>query len=152
MFARLDPIVLEARFQDWVRLLAAKLGGQLIALDGVRPSKAPTTEKLGSTLSNLSVPGPVRGRIVLGQGAVDSKSNEITAIPLLIEQLDVADAIISIDAMGTQVAIAQQIRQASADYILALKGNQPTLSQAAIEWFARYTQQTATVPHEMRYS
>ena len=66
---------------------------------------------------------------------MSSKSNEITAIPVLIEQLDVKGAIVSIDAMGTQTKIAQQLRAKEADYILALKGNQGNLHHAAQTWF-----------------
>jgi predicted transposase YbfD/YdcC len=64
---------------------------------------------------------------VLGQEAVFEKSNEITAIPALIERLDLVGALVSIDAMGCQVAIAQSILDAGADYLLAVKDNQPTL-------------------------
>ena len=77
-------------------------------------------------------------RLVLGQVAVKQKSNEITAIPILLEQLDLNRAIITIDAMGTQTAIAQQIRDAGADYILTLKANHPTLAQDAHNWFERH--------------
>lgn len=70
-------------------------------------------------------------RLVLGQCNVASKSNEITAIPVLLEQLALAGCIVSIDAMGTQSAIAEQITQQQADYILALKGNHPTLLEQA---------------------
>jgi len=74
-------------------------------------------------------------RITLGQVKVADKSNEITAIPALLELLDVAGCIITIDAMGTQTAIAAQIQQANADYILALKANHPTLYQQVKDWF-----------------
>ncbi len=77
-------------------------------------------------------------RLVLGQCAVDSKSNEITAIPVLLEQLSLTGCIVSIDAMGTHSAIAQQIHQQKADYILALKDNQPTLSKQAHQWFEQF--------------
>lgn len=151
VLARLDPAVLEARFQEWVRVLAAKFGTQLIAIDG-KTLKGSYDRETGVSALQLVSAWASSQRLVLGQCAVDSKSNEITAIPLLIEQLDVADAIVSIDAMGTQVAIAQQIRRANADYILALKSNHPTLSRAATDWFASYTQQTQTLPNEVRYS
>jgi predicted transposase YbfD/YdcC len=72
---------------------------------------------------------------VLGQVAVKQKSNEITAIPLLLEQLDLKSGIITIDAMGTQRAIAQQIKAARAEYILALKNNHLSLASKAKKWF-----------------
>ncbi|MBV8882761.1 MAG: ISAs1 family transposase [Chroococcidiopsidaceae cyanobacterium CP_BM_RX_35] len=74
-------------------------------------------------------------RLVLGQVKVTEKSNEITAIPALLELLDLAGCIITIDAMGTQTAIAKQIHSGKADYILALKANHPTLQQQVKDWF-----------------
>src|SRR6516225_6807674 len=66
-------------------------------------------------------------RLLLGQQACDAKSNEITAIPELIKNLEIAGSIVTIDAMGCQTDIAATIREASADYVLAVKDNQPTL-------------------------
>lgn len=109
VFARLDPKALEASFQQWIRALVS-------------------TQLVSAWASEH--------RLVLGQCSVDSKSNEITAIPVLLEQLALAGCIVSIDAMGTQSAIAEQITTGDADYILALKGNHPTLlaqAQAGFE-------------------
>ena len=72
--------------------------------------------------------------VTLGQVATDEKSNEITAIPELLKLVDIQGTIITIDAMGTQTAIAEQIVEANADYVLALKGNQGTLHQAVIDY------------------
>lgn len=74
-------------------------------------------------------------RLVLGQLKVADKSNEITAIPALLELLDLSGCIITIDAMGTQKAIAQQIRQGNANYVLTLKANHPTLYGQVKAWF-----------------
>ncbi len=74
-------------------------------------------------------------RLVLGQTKVSDKSNEITAIPALLEMLDISGCIITIDAMGTQKSIAQKIIAADADYILSLKDNHPTLHQQVKAWF-----------------
>jgi len=73
--------------------------------------------------------------LVLGQVKVEDKSNEITAIPALLELLDSSGAIITIDAMGTQTEIVRQIRQKKADYVLALKANHPTLHSQVKNWF-----------------
>ena len=70
----------------------------------------------------------------LGQVACEEKSNEITAIPELLRLVDIKGTIITIDAMGTQKAIAEQIIDSGADYVLALKGNQETLHQAVIDY------------------
>jgi predicted transposase YbfD/YdcC len=88
----------------------------------------------------------------LGQAACEEKSNEITAIPELLKLVDISGAIITIDAMGTQKAIAAQIVDGKADYVLALKGNQETLHDAVIEYidaqietdFANVTARTHT--------
>ena len=80
-------------------------------------------------------------RLVLGQIKVADKSNEITAIPALLELLDLAGCIITIDAMGTQTAIAAQILQAKADYVLALKANHPTLYAQVQAWFEQASAQ-----------
>ncbi|BAZ70610.1 transposase (plasmid) [Fischerella sp. NIES-4106] len=73
--------------------------------------------------------------LVLAQMKVEDKSNEITAIPALLELLDIAGSIITIDAMGTQTEIAKQIIDNKADYVLALKANHPTLYSQVTEWF-----------------
>jgi len=73
--------------------------------------------------------------LVLGQVKVDNKSNEITAIPELLKLLEITGCIITIDAMGTQKAIAASIIDQKADYILALKGNQGNLHKAVKQWF-----------------
>ncbi len=74
-------------------------------------------------------------RLVLGQTKVSEKSNEITAIPALLEMLDLSGCIITIDAMGTQKSIAKKIMEADADYVLSLKDNHPTLHQQVKKWF-----------------
>lgn len=73
--------------------------------------------------------------VSLGQLAVPEKSNEITAIPQLVKSLDLNDCIVTIDAMGCQKEIARTIREAHADYVLAVKGNQPTLQQVVMQFF-----------------
>ena len=77
-----------------------------------------------------------RQRLVLGQEAVDVKSNEITAIPLLLERLELTGALVTIDAMGTQSAIAETIVGRGGDYMLALKGNRPALFRDVVDFFA----------------
>ncbi|MEM1308137.1 MAG: ISAs1 family transposase [Cyanobacteria bacterium P01_H01_bin.153] len=88
-------------------------------------------------------------RLVFGQVKVDSKSNEITAIPKLLEVLDLKGCIVTIDAIGTQTAIAQQIVEQGADYILPLKGNQGNLHQDVEQLFDWAIQtQFRDIPHE----
>jgi predicted transposase YbfD/YdcC len=126
VFARLDPDAFETSFQQWVKALVSTLGAQLIAIDG-KTVKGSYDREEGVKALQLVSAWASEHRLVLGQCTVSSKSNEITAIPVLLEQLALAGCIVSIDAMGTQSAIAEQITQQQADYILALKGNHPTL-------------------------
>lgn len=130
VFARLDPEAFEASFQQWVKALTSTLGVQLIAIDG-KTVKGSYDREGGIKALQLVSAWASEHRVVLGQCAVASKSNEITAIPVLLEQLALAGCIVSIDAMGTQSTIAEQIQQQQADYILALKGNHPTLFEQA---------------------
>ena len=72
---------------------------------------------------------------MLAQKKVDSKSNEIKAVPLLLKLLNVKGAVVTLDAMGTQTEIAKQIKQGEGDYVLALKGNQGKLNKQVRDWF-----------------
>lgn len=137
VFARIDPEAFEASFQQWVKALVSSLAAEVIAIDGKTAKGSYDREGGGKALQLVSA-WASEHRLVLGQCAVDSKSNEITAIPVLLEQLALAGCIVSIDAMGTHRAIAQQIQTQQADYILALKDNQPTLSKQAQQWFEQF--------------
>ena len=114
--------------------MTGKLGLEVIAIDGKTLKGTYDREKSLKSLQMVSG-WSSRHRLVLGQVAVDKKSNEITAIPVLLEQLDVSQAIITIDAMGTQTAIAKNIQAAEADYILTLKSNHPYCAKEAQSWF-----------------
>ena len=122
----LDPDLFRACFMDWVKALQATWGTDVIAIDGktLRNSAAPSQ---GVRAIHMVSAFATHARLVLAQQKVDEKSNEITAIPALLALLDVTGQIVTIDAMGCQRAIAQQIQDQGADYILALKGNQETL-------------------------
>lgn len=137
VISNLDPEAMEAGFQSWVSQLADCLKGQLIALDG-KTSRGSYDREGGVKALQLVSAWASEQKLVLGQCQVSSKSNEITAIPILIEQLNVKGAMVSIDAMGTQTTIAAQLRDKGADYLLALKGNQGNLHQQAEAWFAAY--------------
>jgi predicted transposase YbfD/YdcC len=140
VFASLDPEQLELSFRDWVGTVVEQLGAQVIAIDGKTLKGSYDRGKELKALQLVSA-WSSEHRLVLGQTPVDAKSNEITAIPVLLEQLNLRGTIITIDAMGTQTAIAQKIRASEADYILALKGNQGNLCQRAQAWFERFERQ-----------
>lgn len=134
VFERIDPQAFERCFQRWVSALVETVGVQVIPIDGKTLKGSYDREQQKSALHMVSAWASDH-RLVLAQVKVADKSNEITAIPALLELLDLAGCIITIDAMGTQTAIAAQIQQANANYVLALKANHPTLFQQVKDWF-----------------
>ena len=112
--------------------------GQVVAIDGktLRRSYDKATSK--SAIHMVSAWASAN-HISLGQVVVDEKSNEITAIPKLLQILELSGCLVTIDAMGCQVEIARAIVDAKADYVLALKDNQPTLAQGAKDFFADHS-------------
>jgi predicted transposase YbfD/YdcC len=124
VFARLDPEAFAACFGAWMAAACAELDLKHVAIDGkaMRGSGGPQ----GTAAHVVSAFATANG-ITLGQRKVDEKSNEITAIPELLKVLDIAGALVTIDAMGCQTKIAEQVRAGGADYLLAVKENQPTL-------------------------
>ena len=122
---RIDPELFAACFSSWV---AECWPGQpdLVAIDG-KTSRRSHDRKRGQKALHLVSAFATTRQLVLGQEATDEKSNEITAIPALVERLDLEGALVSIDAMGCNPNIAQSILDAKADYLLAVKDNQPTL-------------------------
>ena len=136
VFARLKPEKLQASFLSWVRSVSRVSKGELIALDGKTVRRSYDKGKNKGAIHMVSA-WASQNRLVLGQRKVEEKSNEITAIPELLNVLDIHGCIVSIDAMGTQTAIAQQIIEQGGDYVLALKGNQGNLFedvQQLFEW------------------
>jgi predicted transposase YbfD/YdcC len=124
----INPAEFHKCFTNWVSELCASTSGELIAIDGKTSRSSYDTSKKQSPIHLVNAWSTHNG-IVLGQYKVDDKSNEITAIPKLLNMLQVEGCIISVDAMGCQKDIAKQIIAAKADYILALKGNQGALQQ-----------------------
>ena len=126
VFALLNPIALQDGFVKWVQVLAEATLGRLVAIDGKTARRSFDTAAGKGPLHMVSA-WASENRLLLGQRACDSKSNEITAIPELVKTLEIAGAIVTIDAMGCQKTIAASIQEAGADYVLAVKDNQPTL-------------------------
>lgn len=127
VFAALDIESFKICFIAWVKSLQTVIN-EVIAIDG--KTLRNSIDKINGTSAIHMVSAFATGaRLVLAQQAVDEKSNEITAIPKLLNLLDLKGQIITIDAMGTQKAIAKQIIENEGDYILALKGNQGTLNE-----------------------
>ena len=128
LFARIDPDAFEACFMAWTASLARSLEGQVVAIDGktLRRSFAHAWDQRMVHLVSAWAAG---NQLVLGQLATDAKSNEITAIPALLDLLSLEGATVSIDAMGCQKEIAATILKKKADYVLAVKKNQPLLHE-----------------------
>jgi predicted transposase YbfD/YdcC len=140
LFARLRPEILQQCFLNWVQAVFAISGGQLIALDG--KTLRGSYERGGKQgMIHMVSAWATQNRIVLGQRKVHEKSNEITAIPELLRVLDLTGAVVSIDAMGCQTAIAEQIVAQQGDYVLALKGNQGNLFEDVVQLFDQAHQQ-----------
>ena len=134
VFRRLKPKAFEEGFLEWVSSLHEQLGFKLIAIDGKTLRRSHDRKTMKSAL-HLVCAWSVENHVVLGQEAVDAKSNEITAIPELLENLELKGAIVTIDAMGCQKEIAEQIVTGQGDYVLAVKDNQPTLHQTLKDYF-----------------
>lgn len=136
VFAALDPEAFQACFLAWVRAVVPSTADQVVAIDGKTLCGAHARGRGQAALHMVSA-WASESRLVLGQVAVDEKSNEITAIPALLRVLDLTGATVTIDAMGCQTAIATQIVGQGADYILALKKNHPTLHDEVAFTFAQ---------------
>lgn len=134
VFERINPKEFEQCFRVWVQSLVEKLGVEVVAIDGKTHRGSYDRESQLKALHTVSA-WSKEHRLVLGQTKVSDKSNEITAIPALLEMLDLSGCIVTIDAMGTQKSIAKKIREGNSDYILSLKDNHPTLHQQVKNWF-----------------
>src|SRR4051812_19802022 len=134
VFAVMKPSAFRDAFTSWITSVCAALGFCHIPIDGkaVRGSRGPD-----GTCLHLVSAWVYEQRLTLAQVAVADKSNEITAIPLLLQMLDVRGAMVSIDAIGCQKDIASAIRAGGADYLLAVKDNQPILHADVQACFAR---------------
>lgn len=141
LFARLCPAELQQCFVAWVQSVFEISDGQLIALDG--KTLRGSYERGGKRgMIHMVSAWATQNRIVLGQRKVSEKSNEITAIPELLKVLALDGAVVSIDAMGCQTAIAAQIVEQNGDYVLALKGNQGDLFEDVVQLFEQARQQS----------
>jgi predicted transposase YbfD/YdcC len=129
VFAVLDPDAFERCFMAWTASLAEASEGQLIAIDGkaIRRSFQRGWNKHGAI--HLVSAFSAANSMVFGQLAVEVKSNEIVAIPKLLELLDLSGKVVTIDAMGCQKEIAEKIVASGADYVLAVKDHQPALHE-----------------------
>jgi predicted transposase YbfD/YdcC len=134
VFALLSPEALEKCFVQWVQSKMRSQEGRVISIDGKAQRGTAKKGKPHSFVHIVSA-WSTTGHLTLGQLKVDGKSNEITAIPKLLDIVDVEGAIVTIDAMGCQIEIADKIVEKGADYVLALKGNQGNLADEVENYF-----------------
>jgi predicted transposase YbfD/YdcC len=147
VFARLDPAQLAGCIGQWLDDVGREIGGH-IAIDG-KTLCGSFDKAAGQNPLHLVSAWATEARLTLGQIATDAKSNEITAIPLLLELLDLKGATVTIDAMGCQKDIAAKIVERGGDYVLALKDNHPKLCQAVEQEFS-VALEAAVPPRGMR--
>jgi len=150
IFATLDAEAFRRCFVAWVSALI-KTPAEVIAIDG-KTSRRSGSKKNAKEPIHMVSAFAARQRLVMGQVAVAEKSNEIVAIPALLDMMAIEGAVVTIDAMGCQRAIAKKIKDKKADYIIALKGNQGTLHEDvklfAAEQKAKDFQDTTVTRHE----
>jgi predicted transposase YbfD/YdcC len=130
----IKPAEFEKCLLSWTMALHEVTEGQVVAIDGKTLRRSFDAASSKAAIHMVSA-WATANQISLGQVAVDAKSNEITAIPKLLEMLEISGALVTIDAMGCQVEIARQIISADADYCLAVKDNQPTLCNGIETFF-----------------
>ena len=135
----IKPAEFEACLLSWINDLHKITAGQVVAIDGKTLRRSFDTATSKSAIHMVSA-WATANQISLGQVIVDEKSNEITAIPKLLEMLEISGCLVTIDAMGCQVKIAQTIVEKEADYILAVKDNQPTLAQGIDAFFTDHAE------------
>ena len=149
-FQRVDARALEQCFEKWVSEVATLVEGRIISVDGKTLRGSSPTKEPGSFIHMVSA-WCSTNRLVLGQQQVNDKSNEITAIPMLLDLLVIKGCLVTIDAMGCQTRIADKIVDKEADYLLAVKDNQEFLFDDIKEAFgsasAKDTYQQSDVGH-----
>jgi predicted transposase YbfD/YdcC len=134
VFEFIDPEALHRCFVRWVETLVTQMNGEIVPIDG-KTLRSSYDRNQGKSALHVISAWASEQRLVLAQLKVEDKSNEITAIPSLLELLDLTGCIVTIDAIGTQTDIAQKIIHKKADYVLTLKANHPTLYCQVKAWF-----------------
>ena len=134
VFSQINPEEFNRCFLNWVKGIRQITAGEIIAFDG-KQSRNSGDKKNGQGVINTVSAWATSNRLVLGQKKVEGKSNEITALPELIKVLDLAGCIVTIDAIGCQRKIVKKIIEKDADYVIAVKKNQPTLYEQVEQVF-----------------
>lgn len=138
VISRIEPTEFANCCLAWMKEAASKIGGQVISIDGKNLKNSYDRAKGQKSLHMVSA-WVSSHRLLIGQVKTSQKSNEITAIPKLLELIDIRGHIVTIDAMGCQKAIVSQIVNQGGDYIIGLKGNQKNLHKSVAELFETAT-------------
>jgi predicted transposase YbfD/YdcC len=150
LFGLIEPGQFEAAFRRWMQGVLPALGAQVVAIDGKTSRRSGGVDATELHLVSAFAAG---AGVVLGRRATEEKSNEIKAIPELLATLALTGCVVTIDAMGTQTAIASAIRERGADYVLAVKDNQPRLSESIQDFWRSFRQHSgALTPHSFTES
>ncbi len=150
ILAAIKPAEFEKCLLSWITALHEISDGQVIAIDGKTLRRSFDAASSKAAIHMVSAWASAN-HISLGQVVVDEKSNEITAIPKLLQMLELSGALVTIDAMGCQTEIARQIVDAEADYVLAVKGNQPTLHNGVMDFFNEHLEDDFAATKVRRY-
>ncbi len=134
IFAKLSPKQFEASFMSWVDSISELFEGEIVSIDGKTLRRSHDRSHAQKAIHIVSA-WASENSLVLGQIKTHEKSNEITAIPELLKSLELKGCLVTIDAMGCQKNIAKVIVEQEADYLLAVKDNQPNLHQAIQDYF-----------------
>ena len=151
VFAHLNPRRFQECFLSWTQAVARLTQGTLVSLDGKTVKASFDRATAASPLHMLSAWCSDNGGLVIGQTRTDSKSNEITAIPDLLQLLAIKGCIVTIDAMGCQTAIAAQIQDQGGDYLLALKANHKKAYKAIKAHFHQEIEHNAAWRNEKNF-
>jgi predicted transposase YbfD/YdcC len=150
VLALLDARAFHECFVRWVNALHEVTDGEVVNIDGKTVRRSFDRAK-GIPALHLVSAWAAENRVVLGEVAVDGKENEITAIPRLLAILELSGAIVTIDAMGCQKEIAEAIREQEADYVLAVKDNQPHLHEDLLDHFLQVVEDEGQLPRRQRH-
>jgi len=137
VFGRLDGEEFQRGFSHWIAGIRQQIDGEIVAIDGKQLRRS-HNKSIGKGAIHMVSAWATQAHLVLGQRKVDEKSNEITAIPLLLSQLELAGCIVTIDAMGCQQEITEQLVAQGADYVISLKGNQGTMHEDCVDMFSYF--------------
>ena len=129
VFALIDPEQFQACFRDWIAAVEERTEGEIIALDGKQLRRSHDKAEGKKAIYMVSA-WASENSLVLGQQKVDDRSNEITAVPQLLEMLEVSGCIVTTDAMNCQLETAKKVIENDADYVFVVKDNQPRLLEA----------------------